>query len=96
MRSRRKESYAGIKLTITLLICAAALISKAGYTNPSAATKLLMEEGYTDIQIKGRTFFGCGNMEFWRTRFEAKNSRGIRAHGVVCKGLTSDAVIHRG
>lgn len=96
MRSKRKESTTGIQLTITLLICAAAIISKLGYADPTNTTKLLMEDGYTDIQIKGRTFLGCGGLEFFRTRFEAKNSRGIHAKGVVCKGLTSDAVIHRG
>jgi hypothetical protein len=83
--------------TITLAALALIFVCKAGYTDADASIQLLKDDGYTDIVIKGRTFWGCGSsMEFFRTRFEAKNSRGIRAHGVVCRGLTSDAVIRRG
>lgn len=70
--------------------------SNIGYADKEFATAFLQQEGFTAIDVKGRTFFGCGkSFEFWRTEFTAINSRGIRINGVICDGLTSGAYIRR-
>ncbi|MNZ65348.1 hypothetical protein D3C78_835380 [compost metagenome] len=89
MRQRLTE------INIVLAIIAI-IVLNVGFPDRQFATKFLEQEGFTGIDIKGRTFFGCGKgFEFWRTEFEATNSRGIRIHGVICDGLTSDAYIRR-
>lgn len=67
-----------------LLIAALGLM---GCTDAENAQKLLEKQGYTDIQIKGYTLFGCSEKDFQRTEFKAKTITGQDIEGVVCSGL---------
>ncbi len=77
-----------------IVACIGVVVGSFGYANPEGATKVLEEDGYTDITIKGRKFLGC-DREFYRTAFTANNSRGIPVSGVVCDGLFSGSVIKK-
>ncbi|MNI19925.1 hypothetical protein D3C76_25690 [compost metagenome] len=61
-----------------------------GYADPEGTKQVLTDEGYTDIEVKGRQYFGC-DRNFYRTVFTAKNSRGIKVHGLVCKSFLDGA-----
>lgn len=94
--SRRKKSPTLLlqQLLLSVVLLGLAGVASFGYADPVGSTKLLEEEGYTEIQITGRQYFGCGN-NLYRTTFIAKNSRGIKVHGLVCNGLFEAAYIKR-
>ncbi|QTH80480.1 hypothetical protein PA10_00282 [Pseudomonas phage pPa_SNUABM_DT01] len=71
------------------------IATSVGWADPDGAKQLLESEGFTGVQIKGRTFFGCGKTDIWRTEFSAKNPREIPVHGVICKSVTGEAYIRR-
>jgi len=50
------------------------------------ATKILREEGYTEIQITGADPMMCGRGDHKGTKFSAKNHAGNTVRGVVCCG----------
>lgn len=88
--SRTRKSKIGISEIITLLCVVAIIIGNVGYADPIGAKKVLEDEGYTDIEVGGRQYFGC-DRNFYRTQYTAKNSRGIKVHGLVCKSLLDGA-----
>jgi hypothetical protein len=89
--SRRSKSRVGlVELISTLTVCAGVILGNVGYADPVGTKKILEEDGYTDIQVGGRQFFGC-DRNFYRTTFTAKNSRGIKTHGLVCKSFLDEA-----
>jgi hypothetical protein len=88
--SRTRKSKVGITEIITLLTIAAVIIGNMGYADPVGTKKVLEDEGYTDIEVGGRQYFGC-DRNFYRTQYTAKNSRGIKVHGLVCKSLLDGA-----
>lgn len=61
-----------------------------GYADPEGTKQVLEDDGYTDIVVGGRQYFGC-DRNFYRTTFTAKNSRGIKVRGLVCKSLLDGA-----
>ena len=91
---RRKKGTALQQLILGVVLVGISLAVSVGYSDPVGATKHLEEEGYTEIQITGRQYTGCGN-NLYRTTFVAKNSRGIKVHGLVCKGVFDASVIKR-
>ena len=52
----------------------------------SGATRILKEEGYTEIQITGANPLMCGRGDHKGTKFRAKNQAGNTVGGVVCCG----------
>jgi hypothetical protein len=79
---------------VGIAIIAGGLYAGFGHADKEGAQKILDEEGYTDIVITGRQFFGC-EQAFYRTGFTGKNSRGIKVKGVVCGGLVTSSYIRR-
>lgn len=92
--SRKSSSTGGLSSIITLVTILGVLASSVGYADPEGAKALLTDEGYTDVVITGRQWSGCDN-NLYRTKFTAKNSRGIKVHGLVCKGIMDAAYIKR-
>lgn len=70
---------------VGIALCAALLLS--GCSDPTAATKALTGAGYTQIQITGHSWFGCGKDDSYSTGFEAKGPTGVPVKGAVCSGL---------
>ena len=58
-----------------------------GCTDPSTAQRVLSQNGYTDIQIKGYNFFSCSKDDTVHTGFSAKSPNGTIVEGTVCSGL---------
>ena len=70
----------------------AIVVILAGCTKPESATRALEASGYTDIQITGYNFYGCGKENF-HTGFIAKGSNGKPIEGVVCSGWLKGSTI---
>lgn len=68
-----------------LLIFLSALLLSA-CTDEESATKVLSEQGYTDVVTSGYSFLGCGRDDVYRTEFSAVSPTGKRVNGVVCGG----------
>ena len=65
-----------------------------GLEDAKGATKTLQDQGYTDIQTKGRAWFTCGKYYLWHTKFEATNPAGTqKTSGVVCNGILKGSTI---
>lgn len=69
------------------LFCLMTLCFAAGCTDADNAQRVLTAQGYTDIELTGYSFFGCGQDDFKRTGFRARAPGGQPVEGVVCQGL---------
>ena len=67
-----------------LLIIAAALSLAGCFSDPQEATRVLTEAGYTQVQITGYQFSGCGKSDNIHTGFKAKGPTHRDVRGVVC------------
>lgn len=91
MNTENKIYFSVVGSIMLVLLC---LISytgymavKTGFIDKEGATAALRANGFTDISITGRNWFACGNGDFYRTGFSAKNVRGETVYGTVCGGL---------
>lgn len=57
-----------------------------GCTDNATAMRVVAGHGFTDIEITGFRWFGCGEEDTYHTGFQAKNVRGETVTGVVCSG----------
>lgn len=55
-------------------------------TRQDNATRILQEQGYTDIKITGYNWFGCSSDDSTHTGFIAKSATGATVEGTVCAG----------
>lgn len=78
------------KIAITIALAASVL---AGCTQPETAKRALEAQGFSDIQMKGYAFFGCGKDDLYSDKFTAKNAKGAPVSGVVCGGLLKGATV---
>ena len=72
-----------MKIAIALI----ALLALAGCTNKEDAERALTAEGFTDVQVVGYDWFGCGDDDWYATKFTATNRDGKPVRGTVCSGL---------
>ncbi len=70
-----------------LLIVIAAVIGLSGCTDADNATRILDDNGYTNIQITGYNWFGCSEDDFQHTGFTATGPTGKTISGTVCSGI---------
>jgi hypothetical protein len=68
-----------------LVIVAVAVL--AACTDPKTATRVLEDQGYTNIQMTGYTLFSCSPDDTFHTGFSAKSPAGRQVSGTVCAGL---------
>ena len=68
-------------------IILAAAIALAGCTNADGTRRVLEAQGFTNIEVKGYSLFGCSKDDTYHTAFEATGPSGKRVSGVVCAGL---------
>jgi hypothetical protein len=96
MRTKRK--VAGWKAA-ALAACIA--VAGCAGTNPQAAIEMVEDAGYTDVQITGFDYWGCGTglenayvgNRIEMTGFTATAPTGRRVTGTVCKGTWGDYTI---
>jgi hypothetical protein len=63
-----------------------------GCTSDEAARRALEASGFTDVQLTGFEWFGCGTEDF-HNGFIAKNPRGQRVSGIVCCGWVKNCTV---
>lgn len=80
-----------MKNIVLFILLVAVLLT--GCTNPEEARTVLIQNGYTDIEIVGYDAFRCSEGDYFRTEFNATNSASIRVNGVVCSGFLKGATI---
>ena len=82
---------------VMLGLCVPAIVLLAvfviGMSDRETTKSVLKNQGFTDIAIKGWTFFGCGRGDFYRTKFYAHSSTDSPTKGVVCCGLLKGCTI---
>ena len=62
------------------------LLALSACTSQGKATEALRAHGFTNVQIGGYAWFGCGKGDMYSNKFVARNARGDRVSGVVCCG----------
>lgn len=77
--------------TIALLMCAGVLMG--GCTDRSGTLQVLEDQGYTEVQVKGHSWFGCSDSDTFKTRFTAVNDKGNKVKGEVCSGITKGKTV---
>ncbi len=78
---------------VILFIAAIALATQlTACTQPELANEILTREGYTQIEIDGYAFWGCGENDTYRTKFSAIKN-GYQVEGVVCSGVYKGATV---
>lgn len=82
-----------MKNIILFLLVWISLVHLIGLSDPKGAAKVLKDQGYTEVEIEGYTFFGCGEGDVFRTSFSGKTIAGISVSGTVCKGFFKGATI---
>ncbi len=56
-------------------------------TDAKTASRVLDENGYTEVEMTGYNFFACSREDFYHTGFIAVSSNGRSVEGTVCSGL---------
>lgn len=70
-----------------ILMMAVLALSLSACTDPDNATKVLENNGYTDIQMTGYSWFGCSEDDFFHTGFKAHSPANKTVEGAVCSGM---------
>lgn len=74
--------------------CLLVLVALAfGCTDDSGSRSALVSAGYSNINLTGYRWMGCGNEDSYHTGFTATNPAGVRVSGVVCCGLMKGCTI---
>jgi hypothetical protein len=60
---------------------------------PNEARAVLAAQGYTQVEITGARFLGCGREDVYRTGFRAVGPTGIPVKGIVCDGIFKGATV---
>ncbi|WP_417219036.1 hypothetical protein [Achromobacter spanius] len=68
------------------ILCIALVIGLTGCSDAQNAQRILRNSGYSEIQITGYQWFGCGKDDPVRTGFTAKSPSGAHVTGMVCQG----------
>jgi len=76
-----------------LILLGLSVVILSGCTSSDGATRALDSAGYSQIQITGFRFFGCGEDDNFRTGFAAVGPTGKPVTGVVCGGFLKGSTI---
>jgi hypothetical protein len=82
-----------IKKLSIIALCAILLTS---CTQPERTTRILDEQGYSEIQIHPYNFmtlFACSEDDTFRTPFTATAQNGNKVRGVVCSGIFKGSTV---
>ena len=69
------------------------VLALASCTAPNSSKDALKSAGYTDIQVGGYSFWGCGQDDTFSTKFKATNPTDHTVSGVVCCGTLKGCTI---
>ena len=71
----------------SLIAAVSAVLTCSACTDSASAEKALANAGYKNIQTDGYAFWGCGEDDFYKTKFHADAPNGAKVSGAVCSGL---------
>ena len=74
----------------TIIVAAAALalaLALSAGTAPNQSREVLLDAGYSNIEVGGYDWFGCSEDDALRTKFKATGPTGRKVEGVVCAGM---------
>lgn len=80
-------------MKLRLLAAAIGLFALTACDDPATARRVLDNQGYTNVQLNGRPWFGCGKDDAFATAFSATSPSGKPVTGVVCSDLFKGATI---
>lgn len=72
---------------IILLVAVAVAIMLSGCVTETKTLKTLDNGGFEEAEITGWKPFSCGQDDWFKTGFKAKNANGKEITGTVCCGL---------
>lgn len=73
---------------IVMLFSGIVLVSSlTGCSDPQNASRVLTQNGMTNVHITGYRWFGCSEDDLIHTGFAANSPSGQRVSGVVCSGV---------
>jgi hypothetical protein len=76
------------------LICIAMVLTAACVgTDNDGSRRTLDAAGYSNIELTGYKWYGCGQDDSYHTAFSATNPAGKRVSGVVCCGMMKGCTI---
>lgn len=75
------------------LIFAAVCVMFVGCSAPDRSRDTLVKAGFSNIQLKGYAWMGCGKDDNYSTKFTATNPLGMQVDGVVCCGMMKGCTI---
>ena len=78
-------------MKIILAIVLAMLVGAC--SDSSTARKVLLSQGYTQIELTGWKMLGCGQDDMFVTGFKAVGPAGHAVSGVVCSSLFKGATV---
>jgi len=76
-----------IKSFIMLMILLFVLLHLIACSDSSGTKRILEQQGYTNVETTGYSFFGCDKSDHVRTRFIAASPNGKTIEGTVCNGF---------
>ena len=56
-------------------------------TDPVESTRILKQQGYSQVQTTGYSWLACGKNDWYSTGFTAKSPAGVYVGGTVCSGI---------
>ena len=80
-------------IVAALLLLVFIIGSNGGLSDPKAATRVLTEQGYTEIEITGWKPALAGHGETYSTGFKAKSPVGMPVSGAVTSGANKGHTI---
>jgi len=80
------------KSAIGLLAC---ILVGACTVSPTDTRQALEEQGYSDVQLGGNSWFGCDSKDGFTRVWTATATNGARVKGVACGGWFKGVTIRR-
>lgn len=94
MKQVSKEISGIFGVILVLAIFAIILIRPFGIgTDPDGTTKVLSDQGYTNISITGYRYFMAGEHDWYSTGFVATSPNGARVSGAVTGGFLKGSTV---
>jgi len=75
-----------ILIVAFFLLLIVVLAAGGGDFKPNAR-RTLADQGFTQVNLTGFEWFGCGRDDTYNTGFEAVSLNGHKVRGVVCSGI---------
>ena len=69
------------------------IICFTGCTDKESTERALKAQGFSDVKIKGYSYFGCSRDDAFHTEFSAINPKGEKVEGVACSGILKNTTI---